>query len=104
MLVFVALPEKRSRRFSFPRVRRPSTSRPSGSGPRRAVVVINSRIVGQPEVIAGPDLLESLPWLPVIQAQSRGHSYVCAILSFVALRLRNPPSRIKIRAITSIRP
>src|SRR5882724_9703172 len=55
MLVFVALPAKRSRRSSssthttssFPQVRRPSTTGPPGSGPRRAVVVINSRIVAR---------------------------------------------------------
>ena len=31
------------------RVRRPSTTGPPGSGPRKAVVVINSRIVGNAE-------------------------------------------------------
>jgi len=49
---------KRSRRISssihttssFPRVRRPSTTGPSRSGPRKAVVVvINSRLVGKCE-------------------------------------------------------
>ena len=53
MLVFVALQQKITALLvidpyndSFSRVRRPSTTGPPGSGPRRAVVVISSRIVG----------------------------------------------------------
>ena len=44
--------------FISARVRRPSTTGPPGSGPRKAVVVINSRVVGNPSLTR---IMEGLP-------------------------------------------